>query len=106
MFEKQLYHLDPVLLASDVEWRESVQSPRIRVRTPVQEEFSHPHVSTVGGHVQGSQIIDSHLVDGGAMREQLAGGLHMVPLGRHVKGGQAVLTERKINRNFAQTCLF
>lgn len=52
MLEQQLDDLDPVLLAGNVEGREPIKGSRIRVRTPVQEQFRHPHVATVGSYVQ------------------------------------------------------
>jgi hypothetical protein len=65
VLEQQLDHLDPVLLAGDVQRGEPVEGPRVRVGLAVQQQLGHAHVPAVGGHVQGGQVVDGHFIHGG-----------------------------------------
>ena len=58
-------NLDAVLLARDVQRGEAVESAGVGVRLAVQQQLGHAHVSAVGRHVQGGQVVNSHLVHRG-----------------------------------------
>lgn len=44
-------------------------------------------------HVKGGEEVDRDVIDGGLVVEQYSGRVHVVALGRHVQGRQAVLRE-------------
>ena len=70
ILEEELNHLDPVLLARDVKRREAVECPGVGVGLAVQKQLGHTDMATVGGHVQGSQVVHSHLVHRGFVVQQ------------------------------------
>ena len=85
VFEKQLNNFDAILFTGDMQWRETVERPGIRVGFSIQEEFDHPNMTTMGGDVESCQVVDGHLVNGCAMVQQDAGGVDVVALGSHVQ---------------------
>ena len=72
--------LDPVLLAGDVQRREAVERARVRVGLAVEQQLGHPHVPAVRRHVEGGQVVDGDLVDGGLVVQQDPRGVDVVAL--------------------------
>ena len=95
MLEQQFDDFDAVLLAGDVERRESVERARVGVRLAVQEELRDADVAAVRRHVQRRQVVDGHLVHGRPVVQQDARRVHVVPLGGHVQRSKTVLPTQK-----------
>ena len=58
----------------------------------VQQHFAHAVVTAVGGHMQWRQVVQGDVIDLSVVLQQLPHAVHVIALGRHVDGGQAVLT--------------
>jgi hypothetical protein len=65
ILEEELHHLDPVLLAGDMEGGEPVEGPGVRVSLAVQQELCNPDVPAVGSHVQGCQVVNGYFIHWG-----------------------------------------
>ena len=52
----------------------------------------------MGCHVEWGQVVQGDVVDLRVVLEQLPDAVHVVALGSHVDGGQAVLSERERER--------
>ena len=74
VLEQQLDHLDPVLLAGDVQGREAVEGAAVGVGLAVEQQLSHAHVAAVCSHVQGGQVVYRHL---GRTRDAETRGKHV-----------------------------
>ena len=70
VLEEQLHHLDPVLLASDVQRGEPVEGPGVGVGLAVEQQLGDAHVAAVGSHVQGRQVVHSHFIHWGLVMKQ------------------------------------
>jgi len=80
MFEQQLHHFNPVLLAGDVERSEAIKGSGVGISLAVQQQFGHTDMATVGRHMQGSEVVHRHLIHGGPMIQQDACCIHMITL--------------------------
>lgn len=67
------------------------QGSGVGVGSLVQQQFGDTVVATVRGHVQGSQVVQCHIVHGSLVLQQVLHTFHVVPLGCHVQWGEAVL---------------
>ena len=95
VLEQQLDHFDAVLLAGDVQGRETVEGPRVGIGLAVQQQLGHADVTAVGSYVQGRQIVDRHLIDGRLVVQQDPSGVHVIALRRHVQRRQTILSTIK-----------
>ncbi len=57
VLEQQLDDLDPVLLAGDVQRRESVQRARVHLALAVEQQLGGAHIAAVRSHVKRSQVV-------------------------------------------------
>lgn len=72
----------------------SYQSARVGFGALVQKHFDHPMVTAVGCYMKRGQVVQGDVIDLSVALQQLPDTIHVVPLGRHVDGGQAVLGGR------------
>lgn len=84
MLQQQLHDLDAIFLAGDMEGREAVQSPRIRIGFSIEQQFGDSHMTAVRGDVERGQVVDGYLVHRRAMVQQHPRSVHVVPLRGHV----------------------
>lgn len=84
MLQQKLHNLDAILLASDMERREAVQSPRVWIGLSIEQQLGDPDVAAVRGNVERGQIIDGHLVHWSTMIQQHSCSIHVVSLRCHV----------------------
>lgn len=116
MFEQQVHGPHVVLLTGDVKRSEAVldvdqkqdqkstisrtnkfnsasyQSTRVSFGALVQEDFNHPVVTAVGCYMKRGQVVQGDVIDLSVVLQQLPQAVQVVSLGRHVDGGQAVLS--------------
>lgn len=71
------------------------QGTSIGICSLVQKEFGDTIVATVCSHMEGSQVIQRDIVHRSFVLQEVFDTLHMVPLGRHVKGRESILWQKK-----------
>ena len=94
VLDEQLHHLYAILLAGDMQRREAVEGPCVRVGFAVEQQLRHPYVSTMRGHVQRRQIVDRYLVHRCPMVQQHSRRVHVVALRCHMQRRQSILSYR------------
>lgn len=72
-------------------WCGAHQCPGVGICPLVQQQLGDPVVSTVGGHVERRQVVQSHIVHRSLMLQQVLDTVNVVPLRPHVERGQPVL---------------
>ena len=75
-------------------WRglgQRYQGSGVRVGSLVQEKLGYTVVATVGGNVEGRQVVQGDVINGRLVLEQVLHTFHVVPLCSHVKWRQPIL---------------
>lgn len=67
------------------------QGTGVGVGSLVQQEFGDTVVAAVSGHVQSSQVVQSHVIHRSLVLQQVLHTFHVVPLGCHVEWGEPIL---------------